>query len=86
MTDNDLALLRVDLVKLRVTIKNMSWDAKRDLLVMFKILEKKLKQLDTEQIECRRKGKITPRYTQLLNEIQDQKDQLVLYHVMGRLM
>jgi hypothetical protein len=86
MTDNDLALLRVDLVKLRVTIRNMSWDAKRDLLVMFKILEKKLKQLDTEQIECRRKGKITPRYTQLLNEIQDQKDQLVLYHVMGRLM
>lgn len=86
MTDNDLALLRVDLVKLRVTIRNMSWDAKRDLLIMFKILEKKLKQLDTEQIECRRKGKITPRYTQLLNEIQDQKDQLVLYHVMGRLM
>ena len=86
MTDNELALLRAELVNLRVTIRNMNWDAKRDLLVMFKTLEKKLKQLDTEQIECRRKGKTTQRYSQLLNEIQDQKDQLVLYHVMARLM
>jgi hypothetical protein len=86
MTDDDLALLRAELINLRVTIKNMTWDAKRDLLIMFKVLEKKLKQLDTEQIECRKKGKHTLRYTQLLNEIQDQKDQLVLYHVMARLM
>ncbi len=86
MTDKDLALLRAELVNLRVTIRNIDWDAKRDLLIMFKTLEKKLKQLDTELIECRKKGKTTLRYTQLLNEIQDQKDQLVLYHVMARLM
>lgn len=86
MTDQELAQLREELVKLRVTMKNMNWEAKRGLLVMFKSLELLLLELDEERIECRRKGKTSDKYIRLLKLIEDQKDQLVLYHVMGRLM
>ncbi len=86
MTDQELDALRNELVKLRVTMKNMNWEAKRDLLKMFKNLDRLLRRLDTERIECRRKGKTSDKYVNLLKEIEDQKDQLVLYHVMGRLM
>jgi hypothetical protein len=86
MTDQELAQLREELVKLRVTMKNMNWEAKRGLLVMFKSLELLLLELDAERIECRRKGKTSDKYIRLLKLIEDQKDQLVLYHVMGRLM
>jgi hypothetical protein len=86
MTDQELETLRNELVKLRVTMKNMNWEAKRGLLVMFKSLELLLLELDAERIECRRKGKTSDKYIRLLKLIADQKDQLVLYHVMGRLM
>lgn len=86
MTDQELETLRNELVKLRVTMKNMNWEAKRGLLVMFKSLELLLLELDAERIECRRKGKTSDKYIRLLKLIEDQKDQLVLYHVMGRLM
>jgi hypothetical protein len=86
MTDQELAQLREELVKLRVTMKNMNWEAKRGLLVMFKSLDLLLLELDEERIECRRKGKTSDKYIRLLKLIEDQKDQLVLYHVMGRLM
>lgn len=86
MTDQELAQLREELVKLRVTMKNMNWEAKRGLLVMFKSLDLLLLELDAERIECRRKGKTSDKYIRLLKLIEDQKDQLVLYHVMGRLM
>ena len=86
MTDQELAQLREELVKLRVTMKNMNWEAKRGLLVMFKSLDLLLLELDAERIECRRKGKTSDKYNRLLKLIEDQKDQLVLYHVMGRLM
>lgn len=86
MTDQELAQLREELVKLRVTMKNMNWEDKRGLLVMFKSLELLLLELDEERIECRRKGKTSDKYIRLLKLIEDQKDQLVLYHVMGRLM
>lgn len=86
MTDQELAQLREELVKLRVTMKNMNWEAKRGLLVMFKSLDLLLLELDEERIECRRKGKTSDKYNRLLKLIEDQKDQLVLYHVMGRLM
>jgi len=86
MTDQELENLRNELVKLRVTMKNMNWEAKRGLLIMFKSLELLLLELDAERIECRRKGKTSDKYIRLLKLIEDQKDQLVLYHVMGRLM
>ena len=86
MTDQELEILRNELVKLRVTMKNMNWEAKRDLLKMFRNIDSFLHQLDAERIECRRKGKTSEKYLRLLKLIEDQKDQLVLYHVMGRLM
>lgn len=86
MTDQDLENLRKEIVSLRVTMKNMNWEAKRNLLSMFKTLDVLLQSLDAERIECRRKGKTSDKYIALLKMIEDHKDQLVLYHVMGRLM
>lgn len=86
MTDQELEKLRKELVDLRVTMKNMNWEAKRSLLIMFKSIDLLLLELDAERIECRRKGKMSDKYIRLLKLIEDQKDQLVLYHVMGRLM
>ena len=50
--------------------------ARRDLMIMLRAAETAYTRLDQESVECRRLGRLTSRYTELLQNCQELVDNL----------
>jgi len=65
-------------------IKNRQ--ARKDLLKMLKTVDSVLTQMDMESVECRRTGRVTPRYQQLETQTRDLISNLEQHLTLARLL